>query len=166
MEVQVIGPSQDPSILDRQESQRRERIKEALQWLEQSRAVMENGHFRFGSRKHEQHGAVYVNPRRLFNRAYASKWLANALYDVLPTEIRQQTEIVGGPPTGGVIVVRDLSDEISTKRKKNEPEVEGLFFSKDADDVITLHEEDRERVKGRRILLVDDVRHRGATFAA
>lgn len=166
MDVQIVGPSNDLTILARQEHQRQEQLKEALEWLTSTGAVMENGHFVFGWGREAIHGSVYVNPRRLFNLGFGGKFPAQALVEVIPSEIRAQVEIVAGLPTCGIIVARDLADFISTKRKKNEPNVQVLFMGKDEEGLYDVHHSDAERLQDTRVLLVDDVRHRGQAFAS
>ncbi len=184
MKVQAVGSFADPIDLIRSQDQKWQRMREAMDWLTKSRSVLEGGHFRFGTDEKEQHGRIYVNARRLFNMAFASKWLITALADVLPTEVREQTEIVAGPTTCGIIIARDLADHLSSKLKEGQPDVEAIFFGRDWNDIYTIHESDADRllvwepvdpnkpdgeqkvVRGRRVLLVDDVRHRGVTFEA
>jgi len=170
MDVQITSPSEDSTVLANQENQRRQMVREALEWFHKSGAVLENGHFKFGHRRNEMHGRMYVNPRRLFNMAFVAKYMTQALVDVLPTEIRLTVEIVAGPPSCGIVVARDLADFISTRRETRKgpqlPNVEALFFAKDPDNLFALHESDKERVRGKKVLVVDDVRHRGQTFSA
>jgi orotate phosphoribosyltransferase len=164
MRVQLTNRSDDSYIEIHQEAARRQRLLEGLQWLEDSGAIL-HGHFKFGSGRDERHGSTYVLGRRLFSIAYASKWLTQSLFDVLPAEIRQQTEFIAGPQTAGIIVARDLADFITTSRKKGEPGVEAVFFDKDKDGGYELHPSDQRRLKNRQVIIVDDVRHLGLTFA-
>jgi orotate phosphoribosyltransferase len=172
MKVQMIGGvSADPFIAANQRAQQEERLREALEWLEASNAIL-RGHFRFGKGEQERHGDLYVNPRRLFGKPYASKWLTEGLRNAIPIDVRNSIEAVAGPASCGIIVARDLADFITTDRplisSRNEPagEVEAVFLYKDWDRVYGLHPSDVERVSGKKVLLVDDVLHRGHTFAA
>lgn len=179
MKPQIENPSSDPVERIMQEEQKRVRMSEAHQALEDCRAVMEGGHFWFGKKgtREERHGRVYVNPRRIFNKTFTSKFLVNGLVDAIPSEIREQVEIVAGPQTGGIIVAHDLAEFLSSKSRKKtaEPQIEALFLSKDWNEVYWIKPDDEPRlvvlddaktvVRSKRVLVVDDVRHRGQALA-
>jgi pyrimidine operon attenuation protein/uracil phosphoribosyltransferase len=181
LKVQVPMPSADPGIRVHQELHREAGVRNGLAWLEKSGAIM-HGHFRFGKGRDERHGQIYIHGRRLFNKPFASKWLAQALVQILPRKFNsleegdqdKRVEIVAGPQTAGIILARDLAEFLSTARKVGQPDVEAMFLDKDGDGGYRIHNSDMPRlvdssqspVRPRRILLVDDVRHRGATLAA
>lgn len=168
MLVQITGPlPSDELVRLRLEQQIEERRRDALQWLERTGAVIERGHFRFGKSKDERHGQKRVIPRRLFNRAFVRKWFIPALAESVPRELWGTIDIVAGPPTFGTLIASDLADYLSSQRKPAEPDVEALYFGRDWDGVFVLDATDRDRLStGARVLLVDDVRHRGLTFLA
>src|SRR4051812_17180419 len=177
MRVQTVGEALDEiSVRIRQQSQKEQRMREAIDWLKRTGSVHEYGHFKFGSDRDEQHGRVRVELRRLFCHPFVNKWLIPALGDAIPSEVKDKVEMVAGPPTLGTLIARDMADHFNSMRTDHQSSVEALFLHRDPEQVYAIAECDRERlhlrdaanaiVRPRSILLVDDVRHRGHTFQA
>jgi orotate phosphoribosyltransferase len=137
-----------------------------------SREVIRHGHFSFArnERPFQLHGRIFVNPRAIFWDYEIRLRAVQALMDNIPNPMRDLIEVVAGPATGGAILASDLSWLISASRPPGQPKVGAVFFTKagkdeaGADDYI-LHPSDYHLVASRNVLLVDDVRHRGHTFA-
>jgi orotate phosphoribosyltransferase len=142
---------------------RREEIREkALQDLQQFQVLMINGHFDFGN---GYHGRVYLNPHQLFRYPSTIWRFAQDLLDVLPASILDQTEVVAGPVTGGALLAHTLAGLLDSRRAITRPPTMFAPFSVDAARGQTLSRFYREQVRGRKVLLVDDVRNTGQTFA-
>ncbi len=166
MRVQT-SPAKDELVRLRLQAQKEQRFKEALLWLQQTGAVVENGHFRFGKGETEKHGCKRVVTRRLFSQPFVSKWFMPALADAIPEEVLDQVEIVAGPPTFGTLIASALTDYLNSQRDMKRPAITALYLGRDWDQVYSVHKDDLPRLATQpKVLLVDDVRHRGLTFVA
>src|SRR5690606_23449992 len=89
--------------------------------------------------------------------------VAQDLIDVMPMDFIEQAEIVAGPATGGALLAHTMAGLLDGKRPMTHPpflfapfgDVEGqpsrsLFYA--------------NRMHGKRVLIVDDVRNTGTTF--
>ena len=142
---------------------RRQEIREkALQDLQQFEVLMINGHFDFGN---GYHGRVYLNPHQLFRYPSTIWRFAQDLLDVLPTSILDQTEVVAGPVTGGALLAHTVAGLLDSRREITRPPTMFAPFNIDVDCGHTLSRFYQQQVRGRRVLLVDDVRNTGQTFA-
>src|SRR5438094_592037 len=142
---------------------RRAAIRErALRDLQQSEVLIRDGHFDYGN---GFHGRVYLNPHQLF-RQPATIWrLAQDLIDLLPADLVQQTEVVAGPVTGGALLAHTIAGLLDSRRGLTHPPCSFAPF--DVDRVggeLRLRSFYRDVVKGKRVLLADDVRNTGQTF--
>jgi orotate phosphoribosyltransferase len=134
----------------------------AFSHLQQYSVLMLDGHFDFGN---GYHGRVYLHPHQLFR--YPSRiWrLAQDLLDVLPTAVRDATDVVAGPVTGGALLAHMVAGLLDSRREISKPETLFAPFSADSSGVLTLSRFYSEQVRGRRVLVVDDVRNTGQTIA-
>ena len=142
---------------------RREEIREkALTDLQRHEVLMLNGHFDFGN---GYHGRVYLNPHQLFRHPSTIWRFAQDLLDVLPASIVEQAEVVAGPVMGGALLAHTMAGLLDSRQHLSRPRTVFAPFSVDAECGQTLSRFYQQQVKGRRVLIVDDVRNTGQTFA-
>ena len=142
---------------------RRDEIREkALQDLQQFQVLMINGHFDFGN---GYHGRLYLNPHQLFRYPSTIWRFAQDLLDVLPASILEQTEVVAGPVTGGALLAHTMAGLLDSRRPISRPPTMFAPFNVDVDCGQTLSRFYQQQVRGKNVLLVDDVRNTGQTFA-
>ncbi|MGE3958324.1 MAG: phosphoribosyltransferase family protein [Vicinamibacterales bacterium] len=135
--------------------------EKALRDLRGAEVLMENGHFDFGN---GYHGPVYVNPHGLFRQPSTIWRFAQDLLDLLPGELLQSIEVVAGPATGGALLAHTIAGLLDSRRSLTHAPC--LFAPFHADQSgPSLREFYRREVRGKRVLLADDVRNTGSTFA-
>ena len=145
-----------------------DRRKKALEDLQRSEVLLTNGHFDFGN---GYHGAAYVNPHQLFRHPSTIWRFAQDLIDLLPAELIQQTEVVAGPVTGGALLAHTIAGLLDSRRSLTHPPCSFAPFNIDPEapaprsGSFTLREFYRHELNGKRVLLADDVRNTGETFA-
>src|SRR5256885_16545048 len=140
---------------------RRVEIREkALKDLQQLGVLMLDGHFDFGN---GYHGPVYINPHQLFVHPSTIWRFAQDLLDILPTEMLQATEVVAGPATGGALLAHTIAGLLDSRRSLTHPQ---SSFAPLHDDPagFTLRPFYARQIKGKRVLLADDVRNTGQTL--
>jgi orotate phosphoribosyltransferase len=141
---------------------RRDEIRaRALDDLRRFQVVMD-GHFDFGN---GFHGAVYLNAHQLFRYPSTIWRVAQDLIDIMPSEILADTEIVAGPVTGGALLAHTLAGLLDGRRALTHPPYSFAAFGSDEVGHPTLSPFYRGLVSGRRVLVADDVRNTGQTFA-
>ena len=141
---------------------RREEIRaKALKDLRQSEVLMIDGHFDYGN---GYHGRVYLNPHQLFRHPSTIWRFGQDLIDLLPAELVQRTEVVAGPVTGGALLAHTIAGLLDSRRSL--VHAPSLFapFNYDATRGFALRNFYRTEIKGKRVLLADDVRNTGETF--
>ncbi|MCC7417596.1 MAG: hypothetical protein IT176_10685 [Acidobacteria bacterium] len=142
---------------------RREEIREkALRDLQQSEVLMLGGHFDYGN---GYHGREYLNPHQLFRHPSMIWRFAQDLLDLLPGDLVQRTEVVAGPVTGGALLAHTLAGLLDSRRSLTHPPCVFAPFNYDPAGGFTLRAFYRRELEGRRVLLADDVRNTGETFA-
>jgi len=142
---------------------RREDIRgKALKDLQQSEVLMIDGHFDYGN---GYHGRVYLNPHQLFRHPSTIWRFAQDLIDLLPGELVQRTEVVAGPVTGGALLAHTIAGLLDSRRSLTHPPCSFAPFNYDPAGGFTLRKFYRGELKGKRVLLADDVRNTGDTFA-
>jgi len=142
---------------------KREELKEkALKDLQQSEVLMIDGHFDYGN---GYHGRVYLNPHQLFKHPSTIWRFAQDLIDVMPGELVQATEVVAGPATGGALFAHTIAGLLDSRRSLTHPACSFAPFHYDATTGFALRAFYRAELKGKRVLLADDVRNTGETFA-
>jgi orotate phosphoribosyltransferase len=141
---------------------RRDEIRtRALDDLRRFQVVMD-GHFDYGN---GFHGALYLNAHQLFRYPSTIWRVAQDLIDLIPAEIVAQTEIVTGPVTGGALLAHTLAGLLDGRRALTHPPYSFAPFGSDEAGHPTLSPFYRQLLSGRRVLLADDVRNTGQTFA-
>jgi orotate phosphoribosyltransferase len=141
---------------------RAELREKALKDLQQSEVLMIDGHFDYGN---GYHGRVYLNPHQLF-RTPSTIWrFAQDLIDVMPGDLVQRTEVVAGPVTGGALLAHTIAGLLDSRRSLTHPPCIFAPFNYDAAGGFTLRPFYRRELAGKRVLLADDVRNTGETFA-
>jgi orotate phosphoribosyltransferase len=134
----------------------------ALKDLQDSGVLMLDGHFDYGN---GYHGRVYLNPHQLFRHPSTIWRFAQDLIDLMPSELVQRTEVVAGPVTGGALLAHTIAGLMDSRRALTHPPCSFAPFNYDPSGGFTLRPFYRHELKGKRILLADDVRNTGETFA-
>ena len=142
---------------------KRTEIREkALKDLQQSEVLMIDGHFDYGN---GYHGRVYLNPHQLFRHPSTIWRFAQDLLDVMPGDLVQRAEVVAGPVTGGALLAHTIAGLLDSRRSLTHPPCSFAPFNYDGSGGFALRTFYRQELKGRRVLLADDVRNTGETFA-
>jgi len=142
---------------------RRAEIREkALKDLQQSEVLMLDGHFDYGN---GYHGRVYLNPHQLFRHPSTIWRFAQDLIDLLPGDLVQHTEVVAGPVTGGALLAHTIAGLLDSRRSLTHPPCSFAPFNYEPSGGLTLRPFYRRELHGKRVLLADDVRNTGQTFA-
>src|SRR5947207_15024011 len=135
---------------------------QALKDLQEFEVLMIQGHFDYGN---GYHGRLYVNPHQLFRHPSTIWRFAQDLIDVLPSDLVQRTEVVAGPATGGALLAHTIAGLLDSRRSLTHPPCSFAPFTLDASGALTLRPFYRAELEGKRVLLADDVRNTGETFA-
>ena len=146
-------------------SDKRTELREkALKDLQQFEVLMLDGHFDYGN---GYHGRVYLNPHQLFRHPSTIWRFAQDLLDVMPSELVQRTEVVAGPVTGGALLAHTIAGLLDSRRSLTHPPCSFAPFNYDGygSGGFALRTFYRQELKGKRVLLADDVRNTGDTFA-
>jgi orotate phosphoribosyltransferase len=134
----------------------------ALKELQQSEVLMMDGHFDYGN---GYHGRVYLNPHHLFRHPSTIWRFAQDLIDVLPGDLVQRTEVVAGPATGGALLAHTIAGLLDSRRSLTHPPCVFAPFNYDPAGGFNLRPFYARELDGRRVVLADDVRNTGETFA-
>jgi orotate phosphoribosyltransferase len=143
--------------MDRREENRGKALKD----LQQLGVLMLDGHFDFGN---GYHGPVYINPHQLFVHPSTIWRFAQDLLDILPTEMLQATQVVAGPATGGALLAHTIAGLLDSRRSLTHPQSSFAPVHSDPSG-LTLRPFYAREIKGKRVLLADDVRNTGQTLA-
>jgi orotate phosphoribosyltransferase len=140
---------------------RAENREKALRELQHLEVLMLDGHFDYGN---GFHGRCYINPHALFRHPTTIWRFSQDLLDLLPTEVLQAAEIVVGPGTGGALLAHTIAGLLDSRRSLTHPA--SAFAPVHNDPAgFTLRPYYARQVKGKRVLLADDVRNTGQTLA-
>ncbi len=134
----------------------------ALDELKRYEVLMLHGHFDYGN---GYHGPAYLNPHQLLRYPSTIWRLAQDLLDVLPADLLQSTEVVAGPTTGGALLAHTLAGLLDGRRALTHPPCSFAPFSM-VDHTPGLRTFYAQLMRGKRVLLADDVRNTGKTFEA
>ena len=135
--------------------------RKALEDMREHEVLMLDGHFDYGN---GFHGRVYLNPHRIFRQPSLIWRFAQDLIEVLPDEVVQSTDVVAGPVMGGALLAHTMAGLLDGRRSLTHPPTSFAPLSVDPAGGLVLREFYRDVVRGRRVLLVDDVRNTGKTF--
>ena len=141
---------------------RTELREKALKDLQQSEVLMIDGHFDYGN---GYHGRVYLNPHQLFRHPSTIWRFAQDLLDVMPSDLVQRAEVVAGPVTGGALLAHTIAGLLDSRRSLTHPPCSFAPFNYDGSGGFALRPFYRQELNGKRVLLADDVRNTGETFA-
>jgi orotate phosphoribosyltransferase len=139
---------------------RREELRQRALAKLQEFEVIRHGHFDYGN---GFHGGVYLNPHQLFRYPSTIWQLAQDLLEILPADVLERTEVVAGPATGGALLAHTLAGLLDGRRALTHPPCSFAPFTQGAGKFV-LRAFYARVVKGRRVLLADDVRNTGKTF--
>jgi orotate phosphoribosyltransferase len=132
-----------------------------LKDLQQLEVLMIDGHFDYGN---GYHGRVYLNPHQLFRHPSTVWRFGQDLIDILPADVVQATEVVAGPATGGALLAHTIAGLLDSRRSLTHPPCSFAPIHYDASGY-TLRPFYARQLKGKRVLLADDVRNTGQTLA-
>jgi orotate phosphoribosyltransferase len=141
---------------------RAELREKALRDLKAAEVLMVDGHFDYGN---GYHGRVYLNPHQLFRHPSTIWRFAQDLIDLLPGDLLQRVEVVAGPVTGGALLAHTIAGLLDSRRSLTHPPSLFAPFNYDPSGRLTLRTFYRREIAGKRVLLADDVRNTGETFA-
>jgi len=139
---------------------RREELRQRALAKLQEFEVIRHGHFDYGN---GFHGGVYLNPHQLFRYPSTIWQLAQDLLEILPADVLERTEVVAGPATGGALLAHTLAGLLDGRRALTHPPCSFAPFTQGAGKFV-LRAFYARVMKGRRVLLADDVRNTGKTF--
>jgi orotate phosphoribosyltransferase len=159
--VSAHEPKPDVSEVSRVDRRADIRNK-ALKDLQESAVLMIHGHFDYGN---GYHGRVYLNAHQLFRQPSTIWRFAQDLIDILPEDLIQKTDVVAGPATGGALLAHTIAGLLDSRRSLTHPPCSFAPFTHDANEGLTLRRFYRAELLGKRVLLADDVRNTGQTFA-
>jgi orotate phosphoribosyltransferase len=135
--------------------------KHALTNLQESEALMLDGHFDYGN---GYHGRVYLNPHRIFRQPSLIWRLAQDLIATMPDDLVTSTEVDAGPVMGGALLAHTMAGLLDGRRSLSTPPTSFAPLSVDAAGTMSLRPFYRSVVAGRRVLIADDVRNTGKTL--
>ena len=144
---------------------RAENREKALRELQHLEVLMLDGHFDYGN---GYHGRCYINPHALF-RSPSTIWrFAQDLLDLLPSDLLQATELVVGPATGGALLAHTIAGLLDSRRSLTHPASAFAPVHPSTSQgarKLELRPYYARQLKGKRVLLADDVRNTGQTMA-
>src|SRR3712207_5269965 len=145
--------------LNRHEDTRRR----ALAQLEDLGVLMRSGHYDYGN---GYHGRAYLNPHQLFLHPSTIWRLAQDLLDVLPGDLLEQTEVVAGPVMGGALLAHTMAGLLDGRRALTHPQCSfaPFTYADGGAQELVLRDFYGRHLRGKRVLLADDVRNTGGTF--
>jgi orotate phosphoribosyltransferase len=136
--------------------------RKALANLQEFEVLMMDGHFDYGN---GYHGRVYLNPHQLFRHPSTIWRFAQDLIDLMPRDLVERTEVVAGPVTGGALLAHTMAGLLDSRRSLTHPPCSLAPFNYEPAGGFTLRPFYQRELNGKRVLLADDVRNTGETFA-
>ena len=107
---------------------------------------------------------MYLNPHRIFRTPSLIWRLAEDLLDLMPETVTAGADVVAGPVMGGALLAHTMAGLLDSRRSLERPPTSFAPLSLDAAKNMTLRPFYRTVVRGKRVLLADDVRNTGKTF--
>src|SRR5580765_7574087 len=118
---------------------------------------MLDGHFDYGN---GYHGRAYLNPHQLFRHPSTIWRFAQDLLDVLPATVLGGAQVVAGPVTGGALLAHTIAGLLDSRRSLTHPPCSFAPFDIDRESGrFRLRSFYRAELKGKQLLLADDVRN-------
>ncbi len=108
--------------------------------------------------------ACTLNPHQLFRHPSTIWRFAQDLLDLLPASIVTATDVVAGPVTGGALLAHTIAGLLDSRRSLTHPPSSFAPFNVDESGALMLRSFYRQEIRGKRVLLADDVRNTGQTF--
>jgi len=133
----------------------------SLEELKSQGVLMVSSHFDYGN---GYHGSVYLNPHRLFQHPGTIWRVAQDLIARVPVDLVSAVEVVSGPVMGGALLAHTMAGLLDGHRPLSHPACLFAPLSIDGRGAMVLRTFYREVVRGKRVLLADDVRNTGKTF--
>ena len=133
----------------------------ALAQLQELGVLMRSGHYDYGN---GYHGRAYLNAHQLFLHPSTIWRLAQDLLDIVPGELLEGTEVVAGPVTGGALLAHTLAGLLDGRRPLGIAPCSFAPFTRGPGGLV-LRDFYAGHLAGRGVLLADDVRNTGKTFA-
>src|SRR6185295_2667197 len=81
-----------------------------------------------------------------------------------PGDLLQSVELVAGPATGGALLAHTIAGLLDSRRSLTRAPCLFAPFHHDSAGGFTIRDFYRAEIKGKRVLLADDVRNTGETF--
>jgi orotate phosphoribosyltransferase len=134
--------------------------RQALDNLKQFHVLMLDGHFDYGN---GFHGRLYLNAHQLFQHPSTIWRFAQDLIDILPGTVAKETEVVAGPVMGGALLAHTIAGLLDGRRSLSHPPCSFAPFTGDNGE-LTLRSFYAGVMRGKRVLLADDVRNTGKTL--
>ena len=142
---------------------RKEQLRtNALMNLREHEVLMLDGHFDYGN---GYHGTVYLNPHKIFRQPSLIWRFAQDLIELLPDVVVADIDVVSGPVMGGALFAHTLAGLLDGRRALTHAPTSFAPLSLDGQGTLILRPFYKTVVKGRRVMLADDVRNTGETFA-
>ena len=132
---------------------KRKKPHSVIWWLKKSEALIRDGHFVLLSRLHSD---SYINKDALYPHTAAvsavSRRLANYFFD-------KEIDAVVGPEKGGIILAQWTAYHLNRlhRQAKNKKRVLALYADKDGTEAFVLRRGYDKRVKGKKVLIVEDI---------
>ena len=133
----------------------------SLDELKSLGVLMVDSHFDYGN---GYHGTMYCNPHGLFQHPGTIWRFAQDLIARMPADLVAATEVVSGPVMGGALLAHTIAGLLDGHRPLSHPACSFAPLSVDETGAMVLRTFYRNVVRGKRVLLVDDVRNTGKTF--
>jgi orotate phosphoribosyltransferase len=83
----------------------------------------------------------------------------------MPGDLVQRAQVVAGPVTGGALLAHTIAGLLDSRRSLTHPPCSFAPFNYDPAGGFTLRPFYRHEIEGKHVLLADDVRNTGQTFA-
>ena len=130
--------------------------------IDNSGAIIENGHFVYSSGRH---GSVYIDHYSFYRRRALFFKLCRLFVDSLDSKIGRQIDMVVGPDNGGIVLAVFVAECLEKRFKKR---VASFWakkeYRKNGEKYFNFPEAFKEKVFQKRILVVDDVITTGGTL--
>ena len=135
--------------------------KYAKEVLINLKAVIYNSHFVYTSGKH---GSAYLDKTAICLDPVAMKFLCHFLVQKIPDTIKERIQVVVAPALAGIAVANTVVLTLNDYRLDAEPKIYFAWVEEDKEGKKSLRPTFQKIVKGKDVLLVDDVINTGHTL--